>query len=153
MRMIRILVPDVLMVCIKIYMISLIIKNGPSSANYITFLLRLKEKYRDFNNNNRLSNPTLGNLLRSVLTLTSPRHLLLSHERHCLLLLLLHLLLRWVMCLLCSPNGRRRLILLVLHRAAPPTSCATATRPWDMSLRIARIIMRSLLQMMEGSKC
>ena len=150
MRMITILVLDFFVVYNVIYMIFLITKNGPGSANYIILLLRLNEKYRDANNNS-LSDPTLGDLFCSVSISTSPRHLLLSHQWHCLLcLLLLHLLSRWVMCLLCSPNHRRRLFLLVLHRAAPPTSCATTARAWDMSWRIAQVVVQSLLQRMEG---
>jgi hypothetical protein len=49
---------DFLVVCIMIYRISLIIKNGPGSVNCIILLLRLKEKYRD-DDNSRISGPTL----------------------------------------------------------------------------------------------
>jgi hypothetical protein len=51
MRMIRILVLDFLVVCIVIYRKSLIIKNGPGSANYIILLSKLKKKYSNDDNN------------------------------------------------------------------------------------------------------
>ena len=72
MRMIRILVLDFLVVYNVIYMIFLITKNGPGSANYIILLLRLNEKYRDANNNS-LSDPTLGDLFLKRSDIDKPK--------------------------------------------------------------------------------
>jgi hypothetical protein len=69
---------DFFVVCIMIYRISLIIKNGSGSANCIILPLRLKEKYSD-DDNSRISGPTLEDPLSNVPTSTSLRHLLLSH--------------------------------------------------------------------------
>jgi hypothetical protein len=68
-----------------------VFKDEPGSANCIILSLRLKEKYRN-DDNSRISGPTLEDPFSSILTSTSLRHLLLSHQRHRLLLLLLHLL-------------------------------------------------------------
>jgi hypothetical protein len=86
MRMIRIFVLDFLVVSIVIYRIFLIVKIGPSLANYIILLLKLKGMYMDDDNNNRLPDPTLEDLFHSVSTSTSPRLMLPSHQRHRLLL-------------------------------------------------------------------